>query len=264
MKKTLALLLALLMMLSVAVAFVSCENNEEEPENTDDPFIFQPANTDDGTGDGTEDGSDNGNSTASSMTPASGTVYFLYAFKVRQAAKASSKSIGTVDYGSSAELIEMNDKWSKIKFTSEGITKEGYVYNVTYTANQADITLITYETPKTGKAANLGTSGLKVRTTPWNCGQVTVDDAYTDCNVQADIKNGFCSVKNDTALEITGEVKDTSGKVLWYYVKCTVTGKENKSYTIEGYAWHEYVAVDGEATNPTTPGEPQKPVISPV
>ncbi len=263
MKKTLALLLALLMIFSVVL--VSC-GEDEEPVNTDDDFIFTPGKN---TGTGTNDSSDKtSDKVDASFSPASGTVYFLYSFKVRKEPKSSdaAKNIaGTVAYASSAELVEKNDKWSKIKFTEGGITQEGYVYNATYTTDVAKVTLVSYgDTPKSGTAANLGTSGLRIRTTPWNCSNVTVDEKYTDCNIQSDIKNGYCAVKEGTALTIVGEVKNAAGTVEWYYVQCTVTGKDNKSYKVEGYAWYELVAVEG-ATTPTTPGTTETtPVITPV
>ncbi len=263
MKKSLALLLALLMLFSVAL--VSCTGNEESTD-TDDDFIFNPGkNTDDGTGTDDGDGTGNGTSgTSDNLPAASGTVYFLYSFKVRKAMKSSSSSsniIGTVEYGSSAELVGANDTWSKIKFTSNGGTKEGYVYTGTYTNNQSEVKYTPYEGET--KSAKVNTTGLNVRTTPWVfSGNV---DEYKTCNIVADINNNvYSSLKKDTALTILGEVKNASGTVTWYYVTYEVTGNDNNVHKGQGYVSASLVLVEGQTT-PTTPSEGEtNPVITPV
>ena len=159
MKKTLALLLALLMV--VSVMFVSCgdnnnsgnptpsgTNDEFDGPGTDEDFDSTDDDPDDTDFDSTDDETDK--ITSNTFLPASGNVYFLYAVKVRENPKSAKKNyVGSVNFASSAELIEKNDTWSKIKFVSEGGAKiEGYVYNDVYTMDANEVTMDWYTEAK--------------------------------------------------------------------------------------------------------------------
>ena len=263
MKKTLALLLALLMLFATfSIAFVSCDGSEEEPHETEDEFNIPGGNNfgdngNDGTGTSTD------KTTGSSFSPASGTVYFLYSIKVRKDPKKSSQtSVGVIKYGASATLVEMNSTWSKVKFDDGGITKEGYVYNEVYTTNKAAVTVVNLETPVKATISGLGKKAdntpytANIRTTPWNCSS---SDIYQNVNVLKNIQNGKYSIAD--GYEVTKLGATESGE--WIYIEYTAT-VDGTPVTERGYCHKNYITVEGEtAPTPDTPSD--KPVeIEPV
>jgi hypothetical protein len=261
MKKTLALLLALIMMLSMTM--VSC--NKEEPDETDeDDFGF---NFDDPTGDATGDSTDESgenNNNNSDFVAASGTSYILHPVKVRKEAKKSSSTIGVAAWGSAVQLVERSTLWTKIKFTDKdsGATLEGYVRNELLTADKKQVTLVSLETPVAAKINGLGNKEdgtaytLNVRTTPWNCSQ---SEEYPNVNVLANIGNEKYQVKDGDEVEKLGNTED--GK--WVYIRFTKTvdGAEKVEY---GWCSADFVKVEGETpdTPVDTPDAP--PAIDPV
>ena len=266
MKKTLALLLALIMMLSMTM--VSC-NKEDEPDETDDDFEFNFEDpTGDATGDSTGDSTDeNGeNNSNGDFVAASGTSYILHPVKVRKEAKKSSSTIGVAAWGSAVQLVERSTLWTKIKFTDKdsGATLEGYVRNELLTADKKQVTLVELEAPVAAKISGLGTHKddgtpytLNVRTTPWNCSQ---SEEYPNVNVLANIGNEKYDVVDGDEVEKLGETED--GK--WVYIRFTkeVDGAEKVEY---GWCSAEFVKVEGEETPDTpvdTPDAP--PAIDPV
>ena len=261
MKKTLALLLALIMMLSMTM--VSC-NKEEEPEDTEDDFGFNFEDpTGEATGDSTDESGENNNNN-SDFVAASGTSYILHPVKVRKEAKKSSSTIGVAAWGSAVELVERSTLWTKIKFTDKdsGATLEGYVRNELLTANKKQVTLVELETPVAAKIADLGNKEdgtpytLNVRTTPWNCSQ---SEEYPNVNVLANIGNEKYQVKDGDEVEKLGATEDGE----WVYIRFvkTVDGAEKTEY---GWCAAKYVKVEGETpdTPVDTPDAP--PAIDPV
>lgn len=263
MKKTLALLLALIMMLSITM--VSC-NKEEEPDATDDNFDFNFDVDETGetsTGDSTDENGE-GNNNNSDFVPASGTSYILHPVKVRKEAKKSSSTIGVAAWGSAVQLVERSTLWTKIKFTDKdsGATLEGYVRNELLTADKKQVTLVELDTPVAAKINGLGNKDdgtpytLNVRTTPWNCSQ---SEEYPNVNVLANIGNEKYQVKDGDEVEKLGATED--GK--WVYIRFvkTVDGAEKTEY---GWCSADYVKVEGETpdTPVDTPDAP--PAIEPV
>ena len=265
MKKTLALLLALIMMLSMTM--VSC--NKEEPDETDDDdfgFNFEDPTGDatgDSTGDSTDENGENNNN--GDFVAASGTSYILHPVKVRKEAKKSSSTIGVAAWGSAVELVERSTLWTKVKFTDadSGAKLEGYIRNELLTADKKQVTLVELEAPVAAKINGLGTKEdgsaytLNVRTTPWNCSQ---SEEYPNVNVLANIGNEKYQVKDGDEVEKLGATED--GK--WVYIRFvkTVDGAEKTEY---GWCSAEFVKVEGEETpdNPVdTPDAP--PAIDPV
>ena len=261
MKKTLALLLALIMMLSMTM--VSC--NKEEPDETDDDdfgFNFEDP-TGDATGDSTDESGENNNNN-SDFVAASGTSYILHPVKVRKDAKKSSSTIGVAAWGSAVQLVERSTLWTKIKFTDKdsGATLEGYVRNELLTADKKQVTLVELEAPVAAKINGLGNKDdgtaytLNVRTTPWNCSQ---SEEYPNVNVLANIGNEKYQVKDGDEVEKLGETED--GK--WVYIRFvkTVDGAEKTEY---GWCSADFVKVEGETpdTPVDTPDAP--PAIDPV
>ena len=261
MKKTLALLLALIMMLSMTM--VSC--NKEEPDETDDDdfgFNFEDP-TGDATGDSTDESGENNNNN-SDFVAASGTSYILHPVKVRKDAKKSSSTIGVAAWGSAVQLVERSTLWTKIKFTDKdsGATLEGYVRNELLTANKKQVTLVELEAPVAAKISGLGNKEdgtpytLNVRTTPWNCSQ---SEEYPNVNVLANIGNEKYQVKDGDEVEKLGATEDGE----WVYIRFvkTVDGAEKTEY---GWCAAKYVTVEGETpdTPVDTPDAP--PAIDPV
>ena len=261
MKKTLARLLALIIMLSMTM--VSC--NKEEPDETDDDdfgFDFEDP-TGDATGDSTDESGENNNNN-SDFVAASGTSYILHPVKVRKDAKKSSSTIGVAAWGSAVQLVERNTLWTKIKFTDSdsGATLEGYVRNELLTANKKQVTLVELETPVAAKISGLGNKEdgsaytLNVRTTPWNCSQ---SEEYPNVNVLANIGNEKYQVKDGDEVEKLGATEDGE----WVYIRFvkTVDGAEKTEY---GWCAAKYVTVEGETpdTPVDTPDAP--PAIDPV
>ena len=261
MKKTLALLLALIMMLSMTM--VSC-NKEEEPEDTEDDFGFNFEDpTGEATGDSTDESGENNNNN-SDFVAASGTSYILHPVKVRKEAKKSSSTIGVAAWGSEVQLVERSTLWTKIKFTDKdsGATLEGYVRNELLTADKKQVTLVELEAPVAAKINGLGNKDdgtaytLNVRTTPWNCSQ---SEEYPNVNVLANIGNEKYQVKDGDEVEKLGATEDGE----WVYIRFvkTVDGAEKTEY---GWCAAKYVKVEGETpdTPVDTPDAP--PAIDPV
>ena len=261
MKKTLALLLALIMMLSMTM--VSC--NKEEPDETDDDdfgFNFEDP-TGDATGDSTDESGENNNNN-SDFVAASGTSYILHPVKVRKDAKKSSSTIGVAAWGSAVQLVERSTLWTKIKFTDSdsGATLEGYVRNELLTANKKQVTLVELEAPVAAKISGLGNKEdgsaytLNVRTTPWNCSQ---SEEYPNVNVLANIGNEKYQVKDGDEVEKLGATEDGE----WVYIRFVKT-VDNAEKTEYGWCAAKYVTVEGETpdTPVDTPDAP--PAIDPV
>jgi hypothetical protein len=139
MKKTLALLLALITLLTVSLASCSKKEGEEIDPNGDFNFVFddnasaKPTETD-------KDGNviTDKDTNTNDFIAASGTTYILHPVKVREKAKNSSATIGVADWGSAVELVERNQTWTKIKFTDKasGAVLEGYVRNELLTGDK--------------------------------------------------------------------------------------------------------------------------------
>ena len=261
MKKTLALLLALIMMLSMTM--VSC-NKEEEPDETEDDFGF---NFDDPTGEATGDSTDESgenNNNNSDFVAASGTSYILHPVKVRKDAKKSSSTIGVAAWGSAVELVERNTIWSKVKFTDadSGAKLEGYIRNELLTADKKQVTLKSLDAPVAAKINGLEPKDdgtyytLNVRTTPWLCSQ---SEEYPNVNVLANISNEKYKVENGDEVEKLGTTENGE----WVYIRFvkTVDGVEKTEY---GWCSAKYVLVEGETpdTPVDTPDAP--PAIDPV
>ena len=264
----------------VSVMFVSCgdnnnsgnptpsgTNDEFDGPGTDEDFDSTDDDPDDTDFDSTDDETDK--ITSNTFLPASGNVYFLYAVKVRENPKSAKKNyVGSVNFASSAELIEKNDTWSKIKFVSEGGAKiEGYVYNDVYTMDANEVTMDWYTEAKDAKIGNLGKRAdgtpytLKIRTTPWNCGSALFDSdsEYLDVNVLPNIIGGKYSVTDGKDIKVLGATKDGS----WFYVQYTAT-VDGAEKTEKGFCYKTYVVIAGAETPDATEDANQPPVINPL
>ena len=163
MKKTLAILLALIMASSVAL--VSCNKNEDNTgDDNDDEFVIDfgdgevngetNKSTEDGTGENSKGTSKNEDSEA--MTTVNDSVYVLYNANIRE--KASTKKsvdiLATAPFGAELKRSAKNDEWSKVTFTTEsGTSVSGYVSNELVTTNKKTVTFVKQETV-TGEGEN--------------------------------------------------------------------------------------------------------------
>ena len=166
MKKTLAILLALIM--STSVALVACNNSsddngddgdfvvdwdedldfdggETEAPETDEngETIKAPENTN------TNNGGSSSNTGATNMETVNDTVYVLYDANIREKAssKTSSKVLGKAPFGAALTRSAKNSAWSKVTYkTDSGSTVEGYIMNELITTNKQTITFVKQET----------------------------------------------------------------------------------------------------------------------
>lgn len=264
MKKTLALLLALITILSLTL--ISCNKKNDEPDDEKDPlgdFTFEDP-TSSPSGDASENKTEKPteNNDTSNFTAASGTAYILHPVKVRTTPRMASKeTVGTASWGDAVELVESNGTWTKIKFTAEnGTTKEGYILDELLTADKAQVTLVSVEAIKAeiyglGKKEDGTPYTLNVRTTPWNSSK---SEEYENVNVLPNISNEKYSVKDGDEVEKIGNTED--GK--WVYIKFTKK-VDNKDVVEYGWCSADFIKVEGqEVVDPDTPDGP--PAIEPI
>ena len=261
MKKTIALLLALITMLTLTLA--SCSKNNEEEGDLGGDFDFGVEGVGSGKATSTDESGNVIGGTTNEFITASGTSYILHPVKVREKAKNSSATIGTADWGAAVELIERNNTWTKIKFTdtASGATLEGYVRNELLTGDKKAVTKIDLESAVAAKITNLGskTDGtpitLNVRTTPWNSSESA---EYKNINVLSNISNKKYSVQDGDEVEKLATTED--GK--WVYIKFTKT-VDGVATPQWGWCAAQYVSVGGEATDtPVDTNTP--PVVAPI
>ena len=249
MKKLLALLLALMMVLTLTL--VSCKNDKNNEDSSDDlDFNFEdPTNkpTDENGSEKPTDENGNKETDASDFTATSGKAYILHPVKVRETAKLSSKaSVGVAAWGAEVDRLETNGTWTKIKFkdSTTGTEKTGYVLDEILTGDKKQVTLIKLETPVAATINGLGTKTdgtpytLNVRTTPWNCSK---SEEYANVNVLANIGNEKYQVKDGDAVQKLGTTED--GKWVWITFTKTVDGVETVEY---GFCSVDFVKVEGE------------------
>lgn len=265
MKKTLAIILALLMLLSVAL--VSCGDNPKETEAPTDDFWGNVDDTDEGEDEGTET-DDQGNQISSSdyHTNANGDVYVLHPVKVREKDKKTSNStVGTLSFGQKVSRIAMNGTWSKISFSDNGVTKEGYVYNDILTTDAKAVNVVKLDTPIEVEITGLGKDSegrsisLNVRSTPWNCSASNCKVAdYVNINVLANISNKKYSVVDGFKVIKLGATED--GKWIRIKYEATVDGQ---TVTEWGFVSADYIKTEGESAGGTV-NPNDEPIIAPI
>ena len=264
MKKLLAFLLALMMVLTLTL--VSCNKDKENEDNSDGlDFNFDdPTNkpTDENGSEKPTDENGNKETDASDFTATSGKAYILHPVKVRETAKLSSKaSVGVAAWGAEVDRLETNGTWTKIKFkdSTTGTEKTGYVLDEILTGDKKQVTLVKLETPVAATISGLGTKTdgtpytLNVRTTPWNCSK---SEEYANVNVLANIGNEKYQVKDGDAVQKLGTTED--GKWVWITFTKTVDGVETVEY---GFCSVDFVKVEGE--EPPVQDPDNTPTVNP-
>lgn len=232
MKKTLALILAMLMILSVAL--VACGDKPEETEKPTDDFFDTPEDpTDAATGDETDDDEISGgiNTPGSTFVEKNDTVYVCYNAVVREDAKASSKQVATAKFGVQLERIEANNKWSKVK-VGEVV---GYIANDLITTNEGAVKFTALEEPVASKITNLGTSkNANLRKFPLALSNPKVIDL--------EAFNSSCiigQVAKDTEVTIISVSADGQ----WAYIKCMAKAAANGEFAAEATEMEGYCSI---------------------
>ena len=260
MKKTLAILLAMLMILSVVL--ISCGKKDGEGDETLDDgnadFVI-PGGTG-GTGEGEDEGNNNngGSSNSSGFSPIveNKDAYLLMSVKVRKTAKKSTSNFdGSVLYGSKVTRVETDGTWTKISYTNDGVLKEGYVYNEVLTTDAGRVTYVANETPVKTTSK---TSSVTVRKVPWT-GKDDNGNVLYSTEIDQIVMNSNGSAYQLTAgqeVEVFGTTQTVDGSGnKWAYIKYTV-GTE----TIYGWCRMDFLnagsPVDTPVVDPSTPIAP--------
>lgn len=270
MKKTLAILLALIM--SASVALVSCNeggNNIEdenddfvvdfggddietsEPETDENGETIKPSNTNN-----TNNSGNNNNSSSTTMESVNDTVYVLYTANIR--AQASDKSsvdiLATAPFGSSLTRSEKNNKWSKVTYTKDGSTVTGYIANDLITTNAKSVNFIEKKNDDgsaviTKIKSTINANNAIVRKFPLadgypNTFKVLDSDEFSAGSIVAQIPKG------------TGDITvvSVSEDGVWAYIKGT--GKlynggnpSSESTTVEGYTLYSNLEIAGNGSS---------------
>lgn len=257
MKKTLALILALLMILSVAL--VSCGDKEKETEgSTEDPWNF--GGDEPGTNEGEDDPDNSGNHTpTNTYEELNATMYVLHPVKVRGIDKKSTQNIvGTLNFGDSVAVTGKNSTWYRVKLANGTV---GYVYDDILTTSENAVKVIPLDTPIEVEIYNLGKNdkgepfSLNVRSTPWDCKNSDVAD-YVNVNVLTNISNKKYSVIDGFKVIKLGATADGE----WIRIKYTVK-IDGVDVTEWGFCHKNYIKTEGESA-PVDPNTP--PVIQPI
>lgn len=152
MKKTLAILLALIMTTSVALVSCNEESNDDDVEN-DFVVNFEGNEIN---GETTEPETNENGETIKPSTPnnpgtntgtfetVNDTVYVLYTANIREQAsdKSSVDILATAPFGTALTRSEKNSKWSKVTFTKDGSSVTGYIANDLVTTNAKAVNFI--------------------------------------------------------------------------------------------------------------------------
>ncbi len=252
MKKTLALLLALLMLFSATIALVSCDEGEEtEPIETEDDF-FVPGGNSFGTDGGNGTGVGGTGTSANGFAPITEntTAYMLMSVNVKANAKKSAATNGSVLYGKAVTRIEANNTWTKIKYTdTNGASKEGYVYNEVLTVDAGRVTYVAEETPL---KATSKSDKVTVRKAPWTGSEeynTVIDQIINDANGDS------YKLKKDQEVTILGQTQsaDESGNK-WAYIKYSVSGQD-----VYGYCRMDMLSTGNASSTPSI--DPSTPVV---
>ncbi len=259
MKKTLALILALLMMLSVAL--VACGDKEKETEGTtEDPWNYggdEPENTGN---EGNEGENNNTNQTpTNTYEDINATMYVLHPVKVRGIDKKNTQNIvGTLNFKDSVKVTGQNSTWYRVELANGTV---GYVYDDILTPSENAVKVIPLETPIEVEIYNLGKHAdgtpisLRVRETPWNCSNSDVEN-YKDVNVLDNIKNGKYFVTDGFKVTKLGATADGE----WIYIKY-IAEVDGAAVTEWGFCYKDHVKTEGESA-PVDPNTP--PTIQPI
>lgn len=262
MKKTLALILALLMILSITL--VSCGDKEKQSQSssTDDIWNYGGDENNDNSGEEGENNQNGGNQTSTNTyEEINQTMYVLHPVKVRGIDKKTTQNtVGTLDFGDSVTVTGKNSTWYRVKLANGTI---GYVYDDVLTSSADAVTVKLLDTPIEVEIYNLGKNdkgeaiSLNVRSTPWNCSASACDVAdYVNINVLANISNKKYTVTDGFKVIKLGATADGN----WIRIKYTAK-VDGVDVTEWGFCHKDYIKTQGESA-PVDPNTP--PTIAPI
>ena len=278
MKKTLAILLALIM--STSVALVAC-NNSSNDNGDDGDFVVDwddedldfdggeteaPETDENGetikAPENTNNGGSSSNTGATNMETVNDTVYVLYDANIREKAssKTSSKVLGKAPFGAALTRSAKNSAWSKVTYkTDSGATIEGYISNELVTTNKQTVTFIKQETV-TGEGENQTTAPVVSKlkgTTNYRLRYFPLASGYPHAvTLELGEIGQILGGTEVTVLEVSEDkmwAKVTSTKV-----DKPVSGDYKKNYTstATGYIPYEFLEMSGNSSGSNQPDTP--------
>lgn len=271
MKKTLAILLALIM--SASVALVSCNDSSSTTDDENDDFVvdFAGDNINDESKDvetnekgetintsGNNTSNNNGSSSNTTMTATNDTVYVLYKAKIRETAKETGKVLAEVPFATSVSRAEANSKWSKV--TYNGVT--GYIMNDLLTTSADTVTFEDQGVAGEGEGAAKvypttkvsGAGNVRLRYYP-------LADGYPHKLVLLDTNDLGEIGQILGGTEVT--VLEVSKDKMWAKVTCVkvdkpVNGEYKKNYTSTetGYIPYSFLEIGANSNNNSGGNDP--------
>ena len=266
MKKTLAILLALIM--TASVALMSCDNSSDNIDDDEDFVIddFGGDEADDKAPETNDKGetvkpntdknttNTNGNTTTT-METVNDKVYVLYDANIRDQAstKNASKVIGKAPFGAELTRSQKNSSWSKVTYKdASGKTVEGYISNELVTTNKQTVTFVKQE-KVTGEGENqtkepvvsklVGTGNYRLRYFPLANGYP--HEVKLELGEIGQIKGGT---------EVT--VLEVSEDKMWAKISSTAVDKAvngaytaNYTSTAEGYIPYSFLEIGATSNN---------------
>ena len=266
MKKTLAILLALIM--TASVALMSCDNSADNIEDDED-FVIDDFGGDENKDDvsvetnekgetvkpNTDKNTTNTNGSNTSMENVNDKVYVLYDANIRDQAstKNASKVIGKAPFGAELTRTQKNSSWSKVTYKdADGKTIEGYISNELVTTNKQTVTFVKQE-KVTGEGEDKKTEAVVsklVGTGNYRLRHFPLADGYPH-KVSLELGE-IGQVKGGT--EVT--VLEVSEDKMWAKISSTAVDKAvngaytgNYTSTAEGYVPYSFLEIGASNNN---------------
>ena len=270
MKKLLAILLALMMIVSLTL--VSCTDSSSNTDDENDDFVADfegdvvggdttPPETDENgetvkPSNGNNSNNNNNNTNTTTMEKVNDTVYVLYTAKIREEAstKTSVDVLGTAPFGAQLSRTEKNSKWSKVSYNKDGTVITGYIANDLITTNVNSVTFVEKKnedgTPVVTKIKDtLGSNAQNaiVRKMPLangypNTFKVLDSDEFSSSSIVAQIPKGTANIT----------VVSVSADGVWAYVKGQGRAYDNGNSAaarseVEGYTLYSNLEIAGNS-----------------
>ena len=270
MKKLLAILLALMMIVSLTL--VSCTDSSSDTDDENDDFVADfegdvvggdttPPETDENgetvkPSNGNNSNNNNNNTNTTTMEKVNDTVYVLYTAKIREEAstKTSVDVLGTAPFGAQLARTEKNSKWSKVSYNKDGTVITGYIANDLITTNVNSVTFVEKKnedgTPVVTKIKDtLGSNAQNaiVRKMPLangypNSFKVLDSDEFSSSSIVAQIPKGTANIT----------VVSVSADGVWAYVKGQGRAYDNGNSAaalseVEGYTLYSNLEIAGNS-----------------
>ena len=262
MKKTLAILLALIM--TASVALMSCDNSSDDNIDDNEDFVIDDFGGDEDKDDAAVETNDKGETvkpntdknttntngnTTTTMETVNDKVYVLYDANIRDQAstKNASKVIGKAPFGAELTRTQKNSSWSKVSYKdASGNTIEGYISNELVTTNKQTVTFVKQE-KVTGEGEDKKTEAVVsklVGTGNYRLRYFPLADGYPH---KVSLELGEVGqIKGGT--EVT--VLEVSEDKMWAKISSTAVDKavnggytQNYTSTAEGYVPYSFLEI---------------------